>query len=297
MNSKKDHTDNMRKPRKASSRDNAKFHYGAKKSLGQHFLNSKTAIDAIVCAADISKGDTILEIGPGKGVLTEKLLAFAKHVIAIEKDGRLIDLLKEKFAKEIHEGRLTLVHEDILEFDPSRHKLKALNYKLVANIPYYITGKILRQFLGSETNPAKMVLLLQKEVADRIIARPVRTGKAGVGKKESILSISVKAYGTPKYVKKVPAGCFTPPPKVDSAIISIENISKKFFRSKMEEERFFDLVKIGFSHKRKLLLSNLSENFNKKELCTVFEKCGIHLNSRAEDLSAEDWRCITTNIT
>src|SRR3990167_5903415 len=169
----------------------------AKKSLGQHFLKSERALRTMVEAGKVTKEDTVLEIGPGRGVLTEKLLAVGCQVIAVEKDDGLFELLEQKFAKEIASSKLTLIHDDILNF-----KLKIENYKLVANIPYNITGAILKKILETDYQPETMVLLVQKEVAERIVGK--RGSRAST--KESILSISVKAYGIPRYVETVKAG-------------------------------------------------------------------------------------------
>lgn len=249
----------------------------AKKSLGQNFLNSKTVARDIVRASQIAPTDTILEIGPGKGFLTVELLKTGAFVYAIEKDDRMIPLLSEKFADEITRGQFTLIHGDIAE------KIQGLPletpYKLIANIPYYLTGYILRAFLEKPLAPERMVLMLQKEVADRIVAR---------NKKESILSIAVKAYGTPRIVKKVPARYFTPAPNVDSAVISIENISHKNFKNKTEEERFFEMVKAGFAHKRKQLAGNLKSIYG-GATSILMSEAGIQPNARAEDLALTDW--------
>jgi len=258
----------------------------AKKSLGQHFLASPAALSKIVEAANISSNDVVLEIGPGKGVLTEKLLERAKNVIAIEKDRELISYLKEKFSKEINNGTLSLVHEDILNFDPSSSLLSPNPYLLVANIPYYITGAILEKFLASKHQPSRMVLLVQKEVAERI-ARD---------KKESLLSISVKAYGTPRYVATIKKGSFSPPPKVDSAILSVDGISKKNFFDKSEEGKFFSIVKAGFAHKRKLLAGNLTKVATKEKVREAFATCSLDEQTRAESLDIEMWKCLTKHL-
>ena len=248
----------------------------AKKSLGQNFLESKEVVETIVETADLNN-DIVLEIGPGKGILTKKLLEKAKKVVAVEKDDLLFESLKTLFAKEIKEGRLELIHEDILKIE----SLGLERYKLVANIPYYITGEILREFLSNRTQPEKIVLMLQNEVAERIVA------KDG---KESILSISVKAYGEPKYIRKVGKENFQPIPKVDSAILLIENISRKNFEE-IDEKEFFNLIKIGFSQKRKLLSNNLKDILEERTK-EIFENCKIPLKSRAENLSLGDWRCL-----
>lgn len=251
----------------------------AKKSLGQNFLNSKTVARDIVRAASLTSEDTVLEIGPGKGFLTSELLASGARVIAIEKDDRMIPLLSEKFAEEIKQKKFVLVHGDIMEEIEKKSFSLPANFKLVANIPYYLTGQIIRMFLEAKNKPSQMVLMVQKEVATRIVARD---------KKESILSIAVKVYGTPKLIKKVPARYFTPAPKVDSAVLSIENISGKNFGSKKEEEKFFEIVRTGFSHKRKVLSGNLKELFG-DQTHDRLASAGIKEGVRAENLTLEDW--------
>lgn len=251
----------------------------AKKSLGQNFLNSKTVAKDIVRAANLSSSDTVLEIGPGKGFLTAELLASGAHITAIEKDDRMIPLLKEKFAEEIKQKKFTLIHGDVIEELEKKNPTLPANYKLVANIPYYLTGQIIRMFLEEKNKPSQMVLMIQKEVATRIVARD---------KKESILSIAVKAYGTPKLIKKVPARYFTPAPKVDSAVLSVENISGKNFPDKKLEQIFFEIVRTGFAHKRKVLAGNLKELFGERSH-EILDKAGTSENSRAEDLTLRQW--------
>ena len=250
----------------------------AKKSLGQNFLRSKTAIDTMIKAGNISSSDTVLEIGPGKGAITGKLLEYAGKVIAIEKDKELIILLQEKFTESIKEGKLILAEDDAGTMDISSYTKGP--YKIVANIPYYITGLLLRKFLSEKHQPSHIVFLVQKEVADRIVARD---------KKESILSLSVKAYGTPAYITKVQKRFFSPEPRVDSAIISISNISKLHFKDGKEEERFFDIVKVGFAHKRKVLRKNLEGVSSMENITKAFTECGIPEKARAEDLSFGTW--------
>lgn len=269
----------------------------AKKSLGQNFLKSEIALKKIIEAGEIKPDDIILEIGPGKGALTEKLLECADLVVAVEKDRELFEFLKNKFEKEIVEEKLILLNEDILEFnvnekissfflglagvgDPGNRgpekNLKSFRYKIIANIPYNITGAILKKFLTEKNQPTLMVLMVQNEVAKRIIARDG---------KESILSISVKAYGEPKMIMKVPARYFSPAPKVDSAIIAIENISRKLFvENKINEEKFWEIVKTGFAHKRKKLTGNLKRVISSQKL-----SFGEWKDKRAENLSTKDW--------
>ncbi len=282
----------------------------AKKHLGQHFLTSKAALRDMLAAAAVKKNDTILEIGPGKGVLTRALLDTGAKVVAVETDEDMIVLLRENFIKEIKEAQLLVLAGDILEvapkilrkFDEERGVREKFwesyraydeedfskydevirefyrNFKVVANIPYYITGVVIKKFLTSQTQPTSMTLLLQKEVAERI----------SKSKKETVLSLSVKAYGLPRYVATVPARYFNPPPKVDSAILHISNISKTFFEN-FSEEQFFKVVKAGFSSKRKKLINNLSAFGSKEKLEKKLKGFGLHENLRAENASLEEW--------
>ena len=266
----------------------------AKKHLGQHFLTSQKALFDMVTAGDIHSGDLVLEIGPGKGVLTKELLEKGAHVIAIEKDTDLLPLLKEKFKKELEKGQLEILPKDILLFDPSILKEYKKPYKLVANIPYYITGAIIEQFLGATYQPSTMVLLIQKEVAERIIARDQLSGN--LGGKQSILSIAVSAYGTPKIISKVPAGAFFPPPKVDSAIIAINNISRGFFTD-VDEKLFFEILKFCLGRKRKQLLGSLTEYLeDRTKALSVLQKSDISEKARPETLSKEDWKRLVQHI-
>lgn len=255
----------------------------AKKSLGQNFLNSKNVANDIVRAARLTPSDTILEIGPGKGFLTAELLASGAQVIAVEKDERMMPLLQETFSEAIQQKKLVLIYGDIVKLLDEKTLPVPTQYKLVANIPYYLTGYLLRAFLEAIKKPTLMVLMVQKEVATRIVARD---------KKESILSLSVKAYGEPHLVKKVPARYFTPAPNVDSAILSIENISDNNFVNKKEEDRFFEIIKAGFAHKRKILAGNLKELFHERTQA-LLKEVQIKENARAEDVSLKQWLNLT----
>ena len=261
-----------------------------KKSLGQNFLISPRVSNMIARAGDIVVSENVVEIGPGKGALTKELLAFGAQVIAIEKDNELISALEEKFAKEISEKQLEIISGDVLEMD--FEKLEIGNWKLIANIPYYITGAIIEKFLSSKNPPSLAVLMLQKEVAERIIARNLPRRQAG--KKESILSISVKVFGAPTIVMKVSRGNFFPIPNVDSAVLKISNI-KNPFKTKEEEEKFFTLVKKGFAHKRKKLIGNL-ESEDKEKIRRAFSEIGISENARAEDLFLENWKILAKKL-
>ncbi|HPS21496.1 MAG TPA: 16S rRNA (adenine(1518)-N(6)/adenine(1519)-N(6))-dimethyltransferase RsmA [Candidatus Paceibacterota bacterium] len=260
-----------------------KIKHKAKKSLGQNFLKSVSALNKIIEAGEISDQDIILEIGPGKGALTEKILEKVYPfgtglVIAVEKDRDLFALLSEKFSKEILAKKLILLESDILDFDIAKI-IKNKKYKIIANIPYNITGAILKKFLTEKNQPELMVLMVQNEVAQRVIARD---------KKESILSISVKAYGEPKIITKVPARYFSPAPKVDSAVLLIKNISRNFFEeNKISEKNFWEVIHAGFAHKRKKLSNNLKNIIPKEK--------NLYLNNRAEELPLDDWLKLTKN--
>lgn len=248
-----------------------------KKSLGQNFLNSPAIIADIVKAGKVEGEDLVLEIGPGEGVLTESLLSTGAKVISIEKDDRLIPLLHKKFIKEITLKQLDLVHADVLDLELPH--IAEREYKVIANIPYYITGQILRMFLESDNQPKSMTLLVQKEVAERIVAKD---------KKESLLSLSVKAFGNPEYIRTVGRGAFSPQPNVDSAVIHIENISQDKLAG-LDRKLFFEVLHAGFAHKRKQLLPNLSSIYPKNKVLKAFSDCDLNLKSRAEDIDIDTW--------
>lgn len=250
----------------------------AKKHLGQHFLTSKQALRDLLHSAAVTKGDSVLEIGPGKGVLTQALLGAGANVIAVETDEELVAELQE----QLHSDHLHLIHEDALDItlsDSFFNQFNTSSYKVIANIPYYITGELLRRFLTAEKQPESVTVLIQKEVAERI-AR---------SKKESILSLSVKAYGVPRYVSSVPARYFNPAPQVDSAILHVAHISRSFFDT-ITEERFFKVVKAGFASKRKKLINNLSTFGSKEKLQKAFVAAGISPDARAEDIPLATWK-------
>jgi 16S rRNA (adenine1518-N6/adenine1519-N6)-dimethyltransferase len=247
--------------------------------LGQHFLTGTWAATSLVKATGMKEGDIVLEIGPGKGALTKEILKTGAHVVAVEKDAALAELLAALFTKEIFHKQLEIAEGDVRDFVPEKAGLRPGEYILAANIPYYITGEIIRQFLSSTTQPHTMALLIQKEVAERIIARDG---------KESILSIAVKVYGTPRIAAKVSKGNFNPPPSVDSAILVVSNISKKSFED-VNEEMLFKIVRTGFASKRKLLASNLGNAFGRERVDAAFDACTIPKRARAEDLTVGDW--------
>ncbi len=281
----------------------------AKKSLGQNFLVDRVALDKIVEAAELKNTDTVLEIGPGVGTLTEELVKKAGSVIAVEKDRKLSELLHRLIAslpedKNNHETtasggvsqnavtieqsnneKLKIIEGDVLDFDPK--KLQANSYKLIANIPYYITSKILAKFLSEENKPELIVLLVQKEVAERICAKPGAL---------SLLAISVQYFGYPEIVDIVKRDSFFPAPEVDSAILKIR--IKNSEHSKSDEEYFFKIVKAGFSARRKTLFNNFKSGTNipREKISDIIKRTGFEQNVRAQELSVEDWQNLIREI-
>lgn len=251
-----------------------------KKALGQNFLMHQATADRIADAAGLAPDSVALEIGPGTGMLTRSLLTRAGKVIAVEADAELISGLTEQFAPEIQEGKLELLQGDIRSFELSR---LPQGYAVVANIPYYITGDIIRLLLSAEHKPSSVTLLVQKEVAERI-AR---------SRKESLLSLSVKAYGRPKYFFTVPKGAFRPAPTVDSAVLGIEDVVQPF-DTPAEERRFFEVLHAGFAHKRKQLAKNLESVAPAGEIARMFADLKLDPKVRAEDVPLSAWRMLAT---
>ena len=249
-----------------------------KKSLGQHFLNSEYAPKKMCDAADITAGDLVLEIGPGTGALTKELLARGAHVVALEADLRAIEALRATFTDEMASGQLTVQHGDARAIDFKGLGLQTNEYKVVANIPYYLSGLLFRSILEAEFQPKTLVFLVQKEVAVRIARE----------KKESLLSLSVKVFGDPTYICTVSRGHFTPPPKVDSAIIAVTNISKERLKN-IDQKAFFDLLHLGFGQKRKQLLGNLSTAYERGAVEQILHSLNLSPTVRAEDISIEVW--------
>lgn len=253
----------------------------AKKSLGQNFLVNRGILDKITSAAEVTKEDTILEIGPGTGVLTKKLSEKAGRVVTVEKDRRLIENLKEKFKNT----NVEIVKEDILKLDPSRYSLVASGYKVIGNIPYYITSHLLKTIFESASwrmaQPSLIVLTVQKEVAQRIVAKPPHM---------SLLALSVQFYSEPKIVSYVSRGSFRPMPKVDSAIIRLAPRLPEGLLLENPEARilFFKLIKTAFAGKRKQLKNTIGLG--------ILNKAGIRPESRPEELSLEDWLKIASNV-
>lgn len=266
-----------------------------KPRLGQHFLLDETTLNKIVDAAEVARSDVVLEIGPGKGSLTGKLAMRCRKVIAVELDRQLVQLLRVKLK---HFRNLTVIQDDILAF--SAHGLHIAGYKVVGNIPYYISGKILRAFTENKNRPKMAVFLVQKEVAERVCSCP---GKM------SILAVAVQIFGEPEIIAYVPREKFTPAPAVDSAILrirmkpysAIEQAFGKFdykgrLKTSTEEinkinQDFFHLVKIGFASPRKQIHNNLRNGFHLDQVETGMwlKAAGIKRAARPQELSVEEW--------
>jgi len=269
----------------------------AKKSLGQNFLKDEAVLQRIVESAELSKEDVVIEIGTGTGLLTEKLAGKCKKVIAIELDDRLVSVLQEKFK----DTNVEIIHGDILNINLpeliENQQLQDAGYKVVANIPYYITAPIIRLMLETKYPPKEMILMVQKEVAERIVAKPGEM---------SILAVSVQYYAQAQFLFTVFKESFDPKPKVDSAVVRIAPYcSSPSGRgcpvigtgeggdvSKEETKKFFRIVKSGFSAKRKTLVNNLSNGLqlDKSIVEEKLESLGFPRSTRAQELGVEDWK-------
>ena len=256
-----------------------KFKIRLSKKMGQHFLVDSEVLNDIVSAADLKKSDTVLEIGPGVGTLTQALASRSGRVIAVEKDKRFLKPLQTVLRDF---DNVEIINEDILTY-----KLKPITYKLISDIPYYISGKIIKKFLTARNKLSVLVLLLQKEVAERITARPGQM---------SMLALSVQFYGEAELIRTVPRSAFFPEPEVDSAIIKITVFKEP--KVLVSEKMFFRLIKIGFSSKRKKLVNNLSAGLKlpKPEVLNLLEKAKIKITSRAQELSLQDWKNLFDEI-
>ena len=251
------------------------------KLLGQHWLTDKSILESIVSLADVKNDEVILEIGPGLGTLTSRLLKNAKKVIAVEFDNALAKKLPGQFpGKNLH-----VINQDILQFDLN---VLPKNYKVVANVPYYITSKIVEKLLSAENKPQKIVLLVQKEVAQRLAAK---TGDM------SLLSVSAQIFSKVSLGPIVEAEFFTPPPKVDSQVVIFDVLENSLIGT-LDEKAFFRVVKAGFSAKRKKLRSSLSGGLHvsKKVSEDLLLGASIDPDKRAEDLAISDWIRLTEII-
>jgi len=254
-----------------------RFGLSARKGLGQNFLIDRGVLDKIIAAAGIENTDTVVEVGPGLGVLTRALAEKAGKVVSVELDRNMVALLRETMAGV---PNVAIVERDILD-TPPQSLIGQGGYKVVANLPYYITSPVLRHFLESTHQPQSLVVMVQKEVARQIVARPPET---------SLLSVAIQFYGTPRIVSYVPAGAFYPPPKVASAILRIDVLPERRLSAE-DEAVFFKLARAGFSTRRKQLINALSSglDIDKTTGAELLQKAGIDPKRRAETLTIDDW--------
>ena len=249
-----------------------------KKRLGQHFLIDEAILDAIVVAAELSAADIVIEVGPGLGVLTGELARRAGKVIAVELDAKLASFLKRRLASL---ANVDVINADILKVSPSQLLETKGDYKVVANLPYYITSPILRHFVEASPKPSLMVVMVQKEVGNAIVAGPGEM---------SLLAVSLQVYSKPKIVSYVPSQSFYPPPKVDSAIVRFDLLPEPAVKV-ADINGFFQVVKCGFTSPRKQLHNSLAQGMGVKpaEVALLLERAGIESQRRAETLSLEEW--------
>jgi 16S rRNA (adenine1518-N6/adenine1519-N6)-dimethyltransferase len=266
------------------------FNLRPRKSLGQNFLVDEHALSSIVRAAEITADDVVLEIGPGLGGLTQHLADAARHVIAVEIDRALIPPLRSVLSAR---SNVSIVEGDILQLDPTQLLSDYLtnelsNYKVVANIPYYITSAIIRHLLEAAIKPRSIVLTIQLEVAQRIIAQPDDM---------NLLAVSVQFYGVPRIVQRIPAGAFYPAPDVDSAVVRIDLPGQPRVRVK-DVDLFFKVAKAGFGQKRKQLHNSLAAGLPIKheQIMQALSEVGIDPKRRAETLTLEEWAKLSEQL-
>jgi len=255
-----------------------KYQVQPKKSLGQNFLVDPNGLNKVLKAAKVSSEDAVLEIGAGLGNLTYLLAQQSRQVVAVELDHRLIAPLREALAGFTN---VTICEGDMLKLSPDT-LIDAERYVVVANIPYYITSALIRHLLEADHKPTRMVLTVQQEVAERILARD---GKM------SLLALSVQVYGKPELKARIPAGCFYPPPEVDSAVLSIELYEEPLIPSG-SLDLFFKLAHAGFAQKRKTLRNTLATGMNESPAWAerLLTTAGIDPQRRAETLSMQEWK-------
>jgi 16S rRNA (adenine1518-N6/adenine1519-N6)-dimethyltransferase len=263
----------------------SRYDIRAKKGLGQNFLIDGSVLETILNAAELNSTDTVIEVGPGLGLMTAELAKRAGWVIAIELDNRLADILKETLPSD----NIVVIHQDVLGTDPGallqqgapRFPETLKPYKVVANLPYYITSPVLRHFLEASVKPERIVVMVQKEVAEAIVAAPGQ---------RSVLSISVQFYGRAEIVTYVPAASFYPAPKVDSAVVKID-VYPRHPIDVDDEDRFFKLVRAGFTAARKQAANSLAQGLgvSKNEALDMLNKAAIDPTRRAETFTLEEW--------
>lgn len=258
----------------------------AKKRLGQHFLVNEDVLECILSAAELSHDDIVVEVGPGLGILTKRLAEIAGEVIAVELDSKLASILIKRMApfpnvRIIHADILKIAPQQLLE-DYSTTPELSQSYKVVANLPYYITSPILRHFLEASLKPSLMVIMVQKEVGQAIAANP---GKM------SLLTVAAQFYSKPSIITSVPAKSFYPPPKVDSEVLRLDVYSKPPIEVS-DVNGFFDIVNCGFRSRRKQLRNSLAQALGMPptQVASLLEEAGIEAKRRAETLSLKEWK-------
>jgi len=254
-----------------------------KKSLGQNFLHDPQILAKIIASADLNKNDIILEVGPGTGNLTKLIYPKVKEVIAVEKDSRAIEELKSMFQN----SSVKIVEDDIMRFNPLNHGLLADGYKIVANIPYYITSNFLRIILEDWPRPKLIVLTIQEEVAQRITAKPP---------KMNVLALAVQFYSNPRITGHISAGSFFPKPNVDSAIITLQPKTPPLDSD--NAKKYFSLIKSAFAEKRKQLAKVLGRKLNipKEMIGEMLVRIGIRQDARPEILSQNQWLALLKSL-
>jgi 16S rRNA (adenine1518-N6/adenine1519-N6)-dimethyltransferase len=254
-----------------------------RRQSGQNFLINQKIVDQIINEADLNPEDTVLEIGAGFGFITEALVEKVKKVIAVELDKRLARYLLKKFSND---KKVTIIHDDIFKINLKKY-LEDRKYKIIANLPFNITSLILRNFLSQKPRPDKMTLIIQKEVAKRTIAKPGEM---------SLLSVMVQFYSKPEVVSVLPKHYFWPKPEVDSALMKINLNGEK--EKDIDEKKFFQIVKMGFSARRKQLHNNLSTGLkiDSRKTKEILQKLGLQPMIRPQNLSVIDWQNLVKHI-
>ena len=255
------------------------------KLLGQNWLVNPKIHEAILAAGEIGSSDTVLEVGPGTGLLTEHLVKTGARILAVEKDPKLVEILQEKFKNY---KNVTIISDDILKFDHTQYKIPDKRYKLIGNIPYYLTSHLLRIALEKWPSPERLVLMIQKEVAQRIVAKPPQM---------SLLALSVQFYAETKIMRSVAKGNFRPTPKVDSAIIKITPRALSFEQKRLAPV-LFKIARAGFEGKRKQILNSLSTNLNlpKADLENTLTQSQIDPHRRPETLNLQEWLNLSSSL-